>query len=180
MIFGYIILFFRTGCAACQRTSLVNVYSDINAQELVIDFSKEKWYRKYSINPIFTQGGYNMDAPPWKVEFYQKDDKSEPAIDFLNSLNDKMNAKAVRALELLQKNGNELREPDSRKIKGPIYELRVKLSSNIIRFFYFFYYDKKIIITHGFQKKQQRTPKKEIEKAEKYYQDFLKRYGTKK
>ena len=46
-----------------------------------------------------------------------------------------------------------------------LYEIRVKQGSDIFRIFYFFDKGKLIIITNVFQKKGQKTPKKEIEKA---------------
>lgn len=46
-----------------------------------------------------------------------------------------------------------------------LYELRIKFSSNIYRIFCFFDKGKLVVLTNGFQKKTQKTPKKEIEKA---------------
>ena len=54
-----------------------------------------------------------------------------------------------------------------------IWEIRVKLGSDIFRVFCFFDEGNKLILLNGFQKKTQKTPKKEIKKAErlkkKYY-----------
>ncbi len=54
-----------------------------------------------------------------------------------------------------------------------LYEARIKLGSNIWRVFCFFDKGKLIILLNGFQKKTQKTPKKEIDKAlnlmESYY-----------
>tara|TARA_B100000678_G_scaffold222667_1_gene190245 strand:+ start:3844 stop:4134 length:291 start_codon:yes stop_codon:yes gene_type:complete len=46
-----------------------------------------------------------------------------------------------------------------------LYEARIKLSSNIWRVFCFFDKGKLVILLNGFQKKTQKTPKKEIDKA---------------
>jgi phage-related protein len=46
-----------------------------------------------------------------------------------------------------------------------LYEARIQLSSNIWRVFCFFDDDKLVILLNGFQKKTQKTPKSEIEKA---------------
>jgi len=46
-----------------------------------------------------------------------------------------------------------------------IYEIRVEYSSNIYRVFCFFDKGNLIVLTNGFQKKTQKTPKQEIEKA---------------
>lgn len=46
-----------------------------------------------------------------------------------------------------------------------LYEIRVKLGSDIFRIFCFFGEGKTIVLANGFQKKTQKTPKAEIEKA---------------
>ncbi len=63
-----------------------------------------------------------------------------------------------------------------------LYEARIKLGSNIWRVFCFFDEEKLVILLNGFQKKTQKTPKKEIGKAEKlkaeYYRDKEKKDGN--
>lgn len=76
---------------------------------------------------------------------------------------------------LLEKNGNELRDPYSKALGGGIFELRVKQGSDISRVLYFFVVGHKIIITNGFIKKTQRTPQAEIELAKKYRIEYMKR-----
>ncbi|MBP4141848.1 type II toxin-antitoxin system RelE/ParE family toxin [Flavobacterium sp. P4023] len=55
------------------------------------------------------------------------------------------------------------------------YEARIQLGSNIWRIFCFFDNGKLVILLNGFQKKTQKTPKNEIEKAlrlmKKYYEE---------
>ena len=46
-----------------------------------------------------------------------------------------------------------------------LYEARIQLGSNIWRVFCFFDNDRLVILLNGFQKKTQKTPKNEIEKA---------------
>jgi phage-related protein len=46
-----------------------------------------------------------------------------------------------------------------------LYEIRIQVGNNIYRIFCFFDVDNLVIIGHGFQKKSQKTPKQEIEKA---------------
>jgi phage-related protein len=55
-----------------------------------------------------------------------------------------------------------------------LYEVKVKLSTNIYRIFCFFDEGKLIIIINGFQKKTQKTPKTEIKKALKIKQTYEK------
>jgi len=56
-----------------------------------------------------------------------------------------------------------------------LYEARIQLASNIWRVFCFFDNNKLVILLNGFQKKTQKTPKNEIERAlrlmNNYYQE---------
>ncbi len=53
-----------------------------------------------------------------------------------------------------------------------LYEIRVSFGSNIFRVFCFFDKGKVVIILNGFQKKTQKTPKNEIERALKLKKDY--------
>lgn len=54
-----------------------------------------------------------------------------------------------------------------------IYEVRVEYESNIFRVFSFFDKGNLIILVNGFQKKSQKTPKKELELAEKLKKQYF-------
>ncbi len=98
-----------------------------------------------------------------------------PVKEFLDSLDDKMRAKFLMEIKLLEEKGNQLREPYSKPLGDGIFELRAKVGTDISRVLYFFYYQGRIILTHGFIKKAQKTPPSEIEKAKKYRKDFIER-----
>jgi len=53
-----------------------------------------------------------------------------------------------------------------------LYEIRIKLGNDIFRIFCFFDHGKLIILANGFQKKTQKTPKKEIERALKIKEEY--------
>jgi phage-related protein len=53
-----------------------------------------------------------------------------------------------------------------------LYEIRVQLGNNTYRVFCFFDEGNLVILLSGFQKKDQKTPKKEIKKAEKLKQEY--------
>jgi phage-related protein len=61
-----------------------------------------------------------------------------------------------------------------------LFELRIEVGSDIYRVFSFFDKGKLIIIINGFQKKTQKTPKKEIELAEKIKAKYFDELKTKK
>ncbi|WP_041932362.1 type II toxin-antitoxin system RelE/ParE family toxin [Cytophaga hutchinsonii] len=54
-----------------------------------------------------------------------------------------------------------------------LYEIRVQHGSDIYRIFCFFDKGQLVVITNGFQKKTQKTPKQEIEKALKIKEEYL-------
>lgn len=53
-----------------------------------------------------------------------------------------------------------------------LYEIRVQLGSDIFRIFCFFDKGKLVVLANGFQKKTQKTPKKEIEMALKIKAEY--------
>jgi len=53
-----------------------------------------------------------------------------------------------------------------------IYEIRVQSGSDIYRIFCFFDDNNLVVVGHGFQKKSQKTPPKEIERAEKIKNEY--------
>ena len=53
-----------------------------------------------------------------------------------------------------------------------LYEIRVQIGSDIFRIFCFFDEGKLIVLANGFQKKSQKTPKSEIEKALKIKKEY--------
>ena len=94
----------------------------------------------------------------------------------MDSLDNKMTAKLVGLMEILEEKGTELRMPYSEHLEEGIFELRCKQGSNITRVLYFFFVGRKIIVTNGFVKKTQKTPPKEIKLAKERRADWIRRY----
>jgi len=107
--------------------------------------------------------------------FYDKPDGTEPAKDFLDTLNAKMFAKMVRAIEVLEAGGTSVREPYSKYLTDGIFEVRAQVGSDISRVLFFFFTGKRFVLTHGFIKKTQKTPVSEITRAIKYRDEYLSR-----
>jgi len=116
-----------------------------------------------------------MPKFPYKAEFYDKPDGTEPAKDFLDTLDAKMFAKLIRAIDVIKAGGTSVREPYSKHLDDGIFEVRAKVSTNISRVLYFFYTGKRFILTHGFIKKTQKTPQSEINRAKQYRAEYLNR-----
>jgi len=53
-----------------------------------------------------------------------------------------------------------------------LYEIRIQVGSNIYRIFCFFDSNNLVVVGHGFQKKSQKTPNKEIERAIKIKNEY--------
>ena len=53
-----------------------------------------------------------------------------------------------------------------------LYEIRVQQGSDIFRIFCFFDHGQLVVLANGFQKKTQKTPRKEIEKAIKIKKEY--------
>ncbi len=81
--------------------------------------------------------------------------------------------KIIEAIETLERvPSNYLKSMEG---TNGLYEARIQLASNIWRVFCFFDHGRLVILLNGFQKKTQKTPKNEIDKAlrlmEQYYQE---------
>ena len=115
----------------------------------------------------------------YELEVYQRENGDIPVNDFLYSLPPKLRAKAFSEIELLRNMGSDLKEPHVKALKGKnnnsLFELRVKFSSDIARIFYFTYYNNKYVLLNGFVKKTFKTPEKELERARRYRDDFIRR-----
>ena len=87
-----------------------------------------------------------INIEEFEIIFYEKDDGTEPAKEFLDGLDNKMRAKMIRTIELLRDYGYELREPYSKHLNDGICELRAKVSTDITRVLYFLYQGEKLYL----------------------------------
>lgn len=82
---------------------------------------------------------------------------------FIQSLEKATIQKTLRTIDLLEKFGFVLGMPHSKKITNELFELRVR-GQQEVRIFYTFSHPKAILL-HGFVKKTEKTPIKEIKTA---------------
>ena len=94
---------------------------------------------------------------------------------FISTLSDKEIKKLDYIISLLE---SEDRIPVKfiRFLRDELYELRMEYNSNIYRVFFIFDEGKIVVLFNGFQKKTQKTPNNEIEKALKIKEAY---YGEK-
>ncbi|MBN2350307.1 MAG: type II toxin-antitoxin system RelE/ParE family toxin [Bacteroidales bacterium] len=85
----------------------------------------------------------------------------------------KVKAKIIWTIQLIEES-ERVPETYLKHIESTqgLYEIRIKLGKDIFRIFCFFDYEQLIILTNGFQKKTQKTPKKEIDRALKIMEEY--------
>ena len=109
------------------------------------------------------------------VDYYKTERGDAPVMDFLKKLPIKLRAKNMRELSLLEEFGTDLPAPYTKQLRGykGLWELRVKLSSDITRIFYYFPTGTRILLLHGFTKKTNETPSIELETALRRMNDAI-------
>lgn len=88
------------------------------------------------------------------------DEKLENFIDFLER---DTYSKVLKTIDLLQIFGNQLRMPYSKSLGRGLFELRIR-GQQEVRIFYTFH-NQEAVLLHGFIKKTQKTPSREVEIA---------------
>lgn len=113
------------------------------------------------------------------VDYYRTARGDSPVETFLDELPVKLRAKNFRELALLADFGTDLPAPYAKRLHGKeasgLWELRVKLASDITRIFYFFPVGNRVLLLHGFVKKADETPPKELQTAIRRMHDTIER-----
>ena len=84
--------------------------------------------------------------------------------EFFGNQKEKVRDKIVWTFQLIEEH-ERVPKTYFDHLEDGIYEIRVKLGSNIYRILSFFDHDKLIIAINSFQKKTQKTPRNQIKKA---------------
>ncbi len=109
-----------------------------------------------------------ITSPNWEIEFF--DERVESQIKGWPA---DIYADFLRLAGLIQDYGADLRLPHSRAMGKGLFELRCKGREGIGRAFYCMRLGRRIVILHGFIKKTQETPDKELRIARKRQRDVL-------
>ena len=111
----------------------------------------------------------------WNILFYKTLQGDIPVNDFILSLEIKAQSKVRDSIKLLQEFGIRLGSPHVKKLTGTkLWELRI-VGSNSIRIIYIAISGKNFLLLHGFIKKKNKTPPKEIKVAEDRLTEFRSR-----
>lgn len=91
--------------------------------------------------------------------------------DFIDSLDRDTYSRVLKTTDLLRTFGQMLRMPYSKALGSGLFELRIR-GQREIRIFYAFY-NQEAVLLHGFSKKTQKTPNKEIALAQDKLKELL-------
>jgi phage-related protein len=93
--------------------------------------------------------------------------------EFYDGLTWKVQKKILWTLEIIEKIDRipEIYFKHLENTDG-LYEIRVQVGNNIYRIFCFFDKNDLVVVGHGFQKKTQKTPQQELNRAEKIKKEY--------
>lgn len=101
----------------------------------------------------------------WKIILYRSPGGGHPVQEFIDSLEIKAQSKVHDSIKLLREFGIRLGQPHIKKLIGTdLWELRI-LGSDSIRVLYVAMTGRTFVLLHGFKKKKDKTPPKEIKTA---------------
>lgn len=114
----------------------------------------------------------------YKIYFYKEKDGKRPVADYLKKLKGKSDKdsriklhKIQDYINALSAYGLKLKEPYIKHLDGEIWELR-PLSNRIL---FVTWHNGSFVLLHHFEKKTQKTPRREIEKAKRELSDLIER-----
>ena len=114
----------------------------------------------------------------YKIKFYKNKKGQQPALDFIREISSKkdkdskINANKINDyLEALRQNGTRLGMPYVRHIEGDLWELR-PLGNRI---FFLVWIDGIFVMLHAYEKKSQKIPEKELNKARQEIKELRER-----
>ncbi len=111
----------------------------------------------------------------WKVTLYRSPSGDYPVQQFIDELEVKAQSKVRDTINLLAEFGIRLGLPHVKKLTSTnLWELRI-LGSDSIRVLYIAATGKTFVLLHGFKKKKDKTPLKEIQVAENRLAEYRSR-----
>ncbi len=111
-----------------------------------------------------------------EVIFYKSNGNRSPIDEFLDTLSPKQAQKVAWVLNLIEELDIVPGQYFQKMVNtDDIWEVKVKIGSNIFRLLGFFDGSKLVVISHAFQKKTQKTPRQAIRLAEDRKRDYFRR-----
>lgn len=113
----------------------------------------------------------------FKITYYKGSSGNDPVHEFLlevSRTNLALYNQTFNGLEKLRSRAYH-KEPLSKHLESGLWELRIRSENNILRIIYTFEKGQVIILLHGFIKKDQKTPARELEIARKRLKELKER-----
>ncbi len=107
------------------------------------------------------------------VAFYNDESDHTPVSEFLFSLSEKERNKCFQYIDILSEFEGRLPAQYIKHIEGDLWELRPEFGGVEMRLFYFLWTGDLIVLLHGFKKKSQKTPVREIATAKRRMESLL-------
>lgn len=117
----------------------------------------------------------------YTVEYVELKDGKKPFEEFILGLPIHERVKVFETINYfveLKNNHLPIKENISKHLEDGIFEVRTTFSKRIARSIYFYQKGARVIITHGFIKKTNKTPRKEIERAKAIRSFYNKKEGN--
>jgi phage-related protein len=109
--------------------------------------------------------------PKWEVVLYASKDGRDSVLKEIDDFGENDSIKVFKVVELLKTYGHSVLETHVKHIDEKIWEIKI----DRYRILYFLYENQHYILIRAFMKKKQKTPKREIEIAERRYADYVSR-----
>ncbi len=113
----------------------------------------------------------------YKIYFYKDKKGRQPVLDYMHSLakrqdkNSRVKLNKIQdAIQILKKHGTYAGEPFIKHLDGEIWELRALRD----RILFIAWVDNSFVLLHHFMKKSQKTPKRQIQQAERELEELRK------
>lgn len=111
----------------------------------------------------------------WSIKVYESFNGDKPVEEFIKALDERARLKIARTLDQLEEFGLDGAYPHVKKVVGTsLWELRI-IGADSIRIFYITISGRVFLLLHGFKKKTQKTPAKEISIAQKRLNEYRSR-----
>lgn len=113
-----------------------------------------------------------------KIFYFVSLSGEKPVEKFINSLSEKQQTKILRDFKHIREHGLIKPIPDLKKLSGtPLWEIRI-LGKDSIRLIYAVVFMGHVLILHGFVKKTNKTPQKELKTALQRFKIWKSIYQT--
>ncbi len=113
-----------------------------------------------------------------RTYYYKTVSGNIPVKEFLEKLSNSQLSKVLRILKAIENNSVQNSFPFTKKLSGTkLWEIRI-LGKDNIRLIHAIIYHKDILLLHGFFKKKQKTPIKDLNISLNRYRDWITRNGS--